>query len=754
MKRAPALFGLAALFPLQGSAAQVVAPERQVIVAEARQSLLDGRAWRATSSLIPILSATGSHEPSVVLLAARAAAAWEGWGTVVRLLGNQSWLDSLEGGAGRALLARARVERSEPAVDDARQAVAASALETVGERLVVLARAYDRADQLDSAAASYLRAAQELPSIRDWLVLRAAGVTGDSATRAGLLQPVVLPPALPRIPWTDALARSRTGDFGGAARGYASLGAPFPSARMRFQAAANDSERAAVRKEVLALIERGMGADELRDAVGMLDRAADPLARSDGLTVSRQVASIDPRRAVNGFIRAARGEALKESDRLLYGTALARLGRHREALTALTGVRSREIVAQATYQRARSLLSVGQRANAIALLRRLFAGSPASDDSAMRAQAGFVAADLLAEDGNDIAARTLYRGVAERFPRSAHAARAAFQAAMVAWVAGDRETAGREFDSLASLPREHPERAASLYWSGRFRSGSTDTAGANQQWRSILQRYPSSYYAWRAAERLGAPAPMRAAGGANQSSPDTIATSHFDRAALLDRLGLRAEARLEYDWLSRLGSMSPVTRLAMAHAFQLRGMVGRAYRLATLVADSGNQQLAFPLAEVPFLLEEAKLAQVDPLLAASIIRQESGYELSARSRADARGWMQVLPSLGASMARGTGIREWDPALLYQAEINLRFGMAHLSSMLKRLPRLPLVLAAYNAGSRAALRWANTAGAADDEVYIERIQYAETRDYVRRVLANLAAYRALYGSCEFRGARCE
>jgi soluble lytic murein transglycosylase len=486
----------------------------------------------------------------------------------------------------------------------------------------------------------------------------------------------------------------------------------------------------------------------------MLDEGPDSLTRSVELTVSRAVAAVDPRRAATGFARVARGEALNDFDRLLYGTALARLGRHREALAALAGIRSKEIVAQATYQRSRSLLALGRRPDAIALLRRLFAGNPASDDSAMRAQAGYVAADLLAEDGNEIAARALYRAVAERFPRSPHAVRGAFQAAIIAWVAGDRDSAGREFDSLASLPREHSERAAALYWAGRVLSGQGDTAGAYQRWRSILQRYPASYYAWRVSERLGGPPSNRPAGGDGESVPDTIASEDFDRAALLERLGLRAEARLEYEWLSRRGSASPAARIEMARAFQRRGMVGRAYRLAAPVADSGDQELAFPLAEVPFLLEEAKLAQVDPLLAAAIIRQESGYELSARSRADARGWMQVLPSLGASMARGTGIREWDPGLLHQAEINLRFGMAHLSSMLKQLPRLPMVLAAYNAGSRAANRWANIAGAADDEMYIERIQYTETRDYVRRVLANLAAYRGLYGNCEFRGLRCE
>lgn len=740
--RVPAWLGLAALLPLQSSAAQVGAPERQSIVTEAQQSLLEGKPYRASSSLIPILSATGSQDPAVVLLGARAAAAWEGWGTVVRLLGNQKWLDSLAGGEGRALLARARVERSEPATDDAHRALALATSGTLGERLVVLARAFDRDDQLDSAASTYHRAAKELPSISDWLELRAAGVTADSAARASLLQSIALLPALPRIPWTDALARSRAGDFAGAARVYASLGAPFPSVRMRYQAATTDSERTAVRKELVALIDRGLGADELRPAITLLDAGPDSLSKADELIVSRQVASVDPARAVKGFVRLGPA-SLTDSDRLLYGTALARRGRHREALTVLADIRSRETVAQATYQRSRSLLSLGQRIDAIALLRRLFAGSPASDDSATRAQAGYVAADLLTEDGNEAAARALYLGVAQRFPGGAYAARAAFQAAIIAWVAGDRDIAGREFDSLAHLPSEHSERAASLYWSGRVLSGQNDTANAYQRWRTILQRYPTSYYSRRAAERLGGAAPARVPSGA-EASADTVAAGDFDRAALLERLGLRAEARLEYDLLSRRGSMSPAIRIQMARAFQRRGMVGRAYRLAAPVADSGSLQLAFPLVEIPFLLDEARLAQVDPLLAASIIRQESGFELSARSRADARGWMQVMPSLGASMARGTGIRDWDVSLLHQAEINLRFGMAHLSSMLKQLPRLPMVLAAYNAGSRAALRWANIAGAADDEVYIERIQYTETRDYVRRVLANLATYRSLYG----------
>ena len=66
------------------------------------------------------------------------------------------------------MLARARVERSEDAVLDAHAAVATAPPGALGRRLVTLARAFDRAGVLDSAAATYLRAASQLPEIGDW----------------------------------------------------------------------------------------------------------------------------------------------------------------------------------------------------------------------------------------------------------------------------------------------------------------------------------------------------------------------------------------------------------------------------------------------------------------------------------------------------------------------------------------------------------------------------------------------------------
>jgi soluble lytic murein transglycosylase len=72
---------------------------------------------------------------------------------------------------------------------------------------------------------------------------------------------------------------------------------------------------------------------------------------------------------------------------------------------------------------------------------------------------------------------------------------------------------------------------------------------------------------------------------------------------------------------------------------------------------------------------------------------------------------------------------------------------HLAETRKKYPLLAAALAAYNAGSSPTNRWLALPGAQDTDVFIERIQFVETRDYVRRVLRNLAVYRAFYPSVQ-------
>lgn len=90
---------------------------------------------------------------------------------------------------------------------------------------------------------------------------------------------------------------------------------------------------------------------------------------------------------------------------------------------------------------------------------------------------------------------------------------------------------------------------------------------------------------------------------------------------------------------------------------------------------------------------------------AGLIRQESAFDPEARSQADARGLMQVLPSVGAEYARRERLPEWDTVLLYQPDVNMHFGLLHFAEALEACGgSIEAALAAYNAGATPVNRW--------------------------------------------------
>ncbi|MBW8773018.1 MAG: transglycosylase SLT domain-containing protein, partial [Gemmatimonadetes bacterium] len=94
---------------------------------------------------------------------------------------------------------------------------------------------------------------------------------------------------------------------------------------------------------------------------------------------------------------------------------------------------------------------------------------------------------------------------------------------------------------------------------------------------------------------------------------------------------------------------------------------------------------------------------------------------------------------------------WDPVLLFQPDVSLELGHDHLANLFDRYKDEPEVLVAYNAGGGKLPAWLARRGAADPEVFVERIPYAETRDYVRIVLRNAEYYRRMYDwSCGAAG----
>jgi soluble lytic murein transglycosylase len=138
----------------------------------------------------------------------------------------------------------------------------------------------------------------------------------------------------------------------------------------------------------------------------------------------------------------------------------------------------------------------------------------------------------------------------------------------------------------------------------------------------------------------------------------------------------------------------------------------------------------------------------DPAFVLALMRQESEFDPNARSGADARGIMQMLPSTAKLTANRHGIPYEPGRLLGDWEYNATLGMAHLRDLLDQFDgSYVLVAVAYNAGPGRANQWIKEFGdprSANVDVidWIERIPFSETRNYVMRLIENASVYRAM------------
>ena len=719
------------------------------VLSRAQAAIDSGHPWRATQIVSPALRDPAQRTPAALLVAARAAAGWGGWSEVDRLIGGAPWIDTTFGGEARELLARSALERNADTIALAHATTAvrdAKDRSARATRLVLLARALERNAQFDSAAATYERAADAWPSIADWLELRAAGSERDSSARARSYGQVTLAAVRPRTAWTEAQARERFGDLLGAAARYEALGEPVTALRLRLAAASDTVGRAAVASQLVAFVRAHSGSGDARTAVEVLDKAAVKLSPGDELIVARSTAiSGPPARAAAAYAAAVfTSQPLGDNDHLLYGQALARLGRNRDALTQLSMVGG-AVAGQAAYQRARILLAQGNATATRAALREVVGRFPR--ETAIASTALYLLADLATDAGDDDQARTTFRQLYRTYPGSARADDARFHAAIIALAHGNARTAARELDSIFTRAPRADYAAAARYWSGRAWLAAKNRALATQRWRSLVADEPMTYYAFQSARRLGK-TPWAPPSVAPPMPRIAAIDSAVARIAVLDRLGMDAEVRLELDALDAAARASTDRAIATAQAFIAVGQPSRAIRLAQQLLDRGVRdarvyRLAFPLIDRDELVRNAKARGLDPALVAALIRQESNFTPRAVSPANAHGLMQVLPSVGQDIARSLGFPVWTPALLLDADANLQLGTAHLAAFIKQYGALPRVLAAYNAGGSRVDRWADKAGANDPELFTERIPFVETRDYVRIVMRNRDIYRALY-----------
>jgi soluble lytic murein transglycosylase len=612
--------------------------------------------------------------------------------------------------------------------------------------LVLRARELDRADSLDAARAGYEQAAQKLPQISDWLYLRAAGVTGDSSARAGYFAKLRTDVARDRIRWTDAIARERTRDFAGAIRVYSGLGAKLDALRLRINPPADDASRTAARGELLTLIASSNNSADTRAAIDLFDKVFTTTAPREEIIIARAAGKSGlPDRASTAYAKSLGAGLGDVSDRIAYGSVLFRLRRYADAATEFAKVRTPpNLAAAAQYQRARAQIALGNTEAGRSTLRAITTAYP-RDTSA--ASALLLLADLATDDNRDKDARQTLTALLKRFPTGRHATNARFRAGMIAYIQGDRKAAAAEFDSLIARDSNSTEALAAAYWAGRSYTALGDKTRGSARWRSIISKEPLSYYAVLAAKRLDTTLVASDRSPSNYGRVPAI-DSAMNRTAELRDVGMDVEAGFENDRLFRDALSNPTRMVATAHALAGSDQASRSIALGRRAIDEigrspENYRLYFPVLERETLISSSKENGLDPVLVAALIRQESNFNPLATSPVGARGLMQLMPAVGKTVAESKGIGPWDPQLLYEPATNIKLGTAHLSGLARKYPEVVKVLAAYNAGESRVEKWSSKTGAADPEVFTERIPFVETRDYVRTILRNRAYYQALY-----------
>ena len=371
----------------------------------------------------------------------------------------------------------------------------------------------------------------------------------------------------------------------------------------------------------------------------------------------------------------------------------------------------------------------------------------------------FLRADALHDAGDLEGAIRGFQATADLSPTQNLAGQARMRLGMIYLIQGEAEEAVRVFEGYQSDFPDGRRWDEAGFWAGR----TLLSLGRDEEGREVLEeirtRLSLSYYSVMAGEVLGegyAPAiparpdslPLPAELREGLTRMDILLGAGLEEGAAWVVDELRARGREREDVDDRKGFL-----LRLARELNARGLTREGINLGWEVSRLGeawNKDLLAAIYPFPYremVLRSAQEVGLDPYLMAGLIRQESAFWREARSRADARGLMQVLPATGAQLARARGPAGFDPdEHLFRPEVNVHLGMAFFSDLRRRFGEdLSILLSAYNAGPTRALRWREFPEAGDLPRFVERIPFAETRGYVKNVLLNREIYAWLYGS---------
>lgn len=322
---------------------------------------------------------------------------------------------------------------------------------------------------------------------------------------------------------------------------------------------------------------------------------------------------------------------------------------------------------------------------------------------------------------------------------------------LAGWIAlrfqNNPQRAAQHFAHLSDNVSSSVSKSRALYW----RAEAARALGQNAESQTFLAeaaRYNYTYYGQLAASKMGAatlslaPNPVVSQEARTRFESRELARALRAMSEVGDRDDYEAIAFYLDDKLDDPQEIEALAQMSRERAYArtaLRNAKAGLFR--GIVAANA----AYPLIDLPAGARAPGAAE--PAFVHAIIRQESEFDSSVVSSASARGLMQLMPATARLQARREGMDYSGPAaLINDPDYNVTLGARHLGDLVDEFGgSYVLAIVAYNAGPNRAREWIADWGdprssRVDVVDWVEQIPFAETRNYVQRVMENLQVYR--------------
>jgi soluble lytic murein transglycosylase len=328
-------------------------------------------------------------------------------------------------------------------------------------------------------------------------------------------------------------------------------------------------------------------------------------------------------------------------------------------------------------------------------------------------------------------------------PRQGAFAEAEFLSGWIALRAlGNEDRALHHFRQMADAVETPISRARALYWVARSQEALQQPQLAREAYAAAAE-YDATFYGQLALAKLEPERAVLRLTSENRSAPGGL--QQDERLQALHALESLGQSKLVQSFALDLAeeSADPASLKLIAEIVARTGDRRATLRVAKL---AGRKNIILLPYTAPLLhLPTDATAAVEDALVLGLTRQESEFNPNAVSPAGASGLMQLMPATAAETARRFDIR-YSPADIKEPNTNLRLGSAYLASLVSSWSgSYVLAIASYNAGPGNVRKWVRTigdprTGEIDPVDWIEAIPFAETRNYVQRVLENTQLYR--------------